>query len=327
MMDETRNTNSDEAIAALVRLAGRRPPVPEDATLRVRTAVHEEWMQTMGRRKRTRWIGSAAAVAAVAVIAVVLQRTTSTTTTPAPRGVVATVQTIAGGAIAGDGAARHLLDSGASILAGDSIETAGSAAASLSWGGATLRLDGGTRVRMASARELDLQRGAVYIASDHPSANGVVIKTPLGAVHDIGTQFEVRLDGGQMRIRVREGRIDLRQGTASHLASAGVELNADAHGAITQRSIPGNGADWDWVVRAAPPIRLDGRTLADVVNFVTHEQGVKPVWSDASARAAASIRLHGAVPLNPDEALDSALVASGLTAHIDGDRLVIQRKK
>ena len=130
----------------------------------------------MGHRKRTRWIGSAAAVAAVAVSAFVIQRTTSTPTStpaPAPRVVVALVQTITGGAIAGDGAARHLLDSGSPILAGDSIETAGGAATSLAWGGSTLRLDGGTRIHIASARELDLQRGAVYVASDHPSVNGV----------------------------------------------------------------------------------------------------------------------------------------------------------
>ena len=62
MTDETRNTSSDDAIGALVRLAGRRPQVPEDAMARVREAVHAEWMETMGRRNRMRWIGSVAAV-------------------------------------------------------------------------------------------------------------------------------------------------------------------------------------------------------------------------------------------------------------------------
>jgi ferric-dicitrate binding protein FerR (iron transport regulator) len=326
MMDETKNTNSDDAIAALVRLAGRRPPVPEDAALRVRAAVHDQWLEAMGRRRRSRWIGSAAAVAAFAVGAFMIQRTTPALV-PAPRVVVATVQTIAGGAIGGDGAARHLLDSGASILAGESIETAGSATASLRWGGSTLRLDGGTRVHMASARQLELQRGAVYVASDRPSANGVTVLTPLGAVHDIGTQFEVRVAGDHLIVRVREGRIDLKHGSATRSAAAGVELDADARGSLTQRAISRSGSEWEWVVRAAPPIGLDGRTLADVVSSVTREKGMTPVWSDRTARAAASIHLHGAVALTPDEALDSALVASGLTARIDGDRLVIQRRR
>ena len=155
----------------------------------------------------------------------------------------------------------------------------------------------------------------------------MIVRTPLGAVHDIGTQFEVRLASDRVRVRVREGRVDLRHGGATHSAAAGIELDADARGAVTQRAISRSGAEWEWVVRAAPPFSLDGRTLADVVSSVTREEGVIPVWSDATSRAAASIRLHGVMPLSPDEALDSALVASGLTARTDGDRLVIQRKK
>jgi ferric-dicitrate binding protein FerR (iron transport regulator) len=308
-MDETGTTNSDDAIAALVRLAGRRPPVPEDAAQRVRAAVHEEWLQSMSRRRQTRWIGSAAAVAAVAIFALVMRMTSSSTQIEpqTPRVAVAAGQT-----------------NGAVIFANDIYEVADGGTASLTWGDATLRLDGGTRVRIVSTRELSLERGAVYVDSNR---SGVTIRTPIGAVRDIGTQFEVRLAGDRMRVRVREGRIDLQQGSATHSATAGIELDSDVHGVVTKRSIPRNGAEWNWVMRAAPPIRLDGRTLAEVVATVTREEGVTPVWSDSAARAAASIRLHGTMPLAPDEALDSALVASGLTARTAGDRLIIQRRK
>jgi ferric-dicitrate binding protein FerR (iron transport regulator) len=309
-MDDTGNTNSsDDAIAALVRLAGRRPPVPEDAARRVREAVHDEWMQTISRRRRTRWIGSAAAVAAAAVTIVVL-RTMPSTPQPqaAPQRVV-----VAGGQT-----------NGAVIYANDIYEIANGNTASLAWGDAILRLDSGTRVRIASPTELTLDRGAVYVDSKH---SGVVIRTPIGSVRDIGTQFEVRLAADRMRVRVREGRIDLQHGGATHSAAAGMELDADARGGVTEHSIAKSGAEWEWVVRAAPPIHLDGRTLAEVVATVTRDEGVKPVWSDAAARNAASMRLHGDVPLTPEEALDSALVASGLTSRIDGDRLIITRRK
>jgi hypothetical protein len=330
MMDETGSPNSDDAIAALVRHAGRRPPVPEHVTLRVRAAVHDEWLEATSRRRRSRWIASTAAAVALGVGALVTQRTISRSS-PAPLlaipAVVAAVQSIDGGAIGGDGASRHLLDSGTPVVAGEWLETAGSAAVSLGWGGNTLRLDGGTRVRIATARELDLQRGAVYIASDRPSANGVAVRTPLGTVHDVGTQFEVRVAGDGIRVRVREGRIGLQRGSIMHSAAAGIELDATPDGDVTRRAIPRSGAEWAWVVHAAPPIRLEGLTLAAVVGSVTREEGVTPVWSDAVARDAASIRLHGSVALAADEALDSALVASGLTGRIDGDRLVIQRRK
>ena len=49
-MDNTHGTDSDDAIAALVRLAGRRPPVAQEMARRVRDAVHDEWMETIRRR-------------------------------------------------------------------------------------------------------------------------------------------------------------------------------------------------------------------------------------------------------------------------------------
>lgn len=308
-MDDMGNSNSDDAIAALVRLAGRRPPVPEDAARRVREAVHDEWMETIGRRRRTRWIGSAAVVAAAAVTFVILQLTThSPQPQPAPQRMV-----VAGGQT-----------NGAVIYANDVYEVADGKSASLAWGDATLRLDGGTRVRIASSTELSLDRGAIYVDSNH---SGVVIRTPIGAVRDVGTQFEVRLAADRMRVRVREGRVDLQHGGATHSATAGTELDADARGGVTEHSIAKNGAEWEWVLRAAPPIHLDGRTLAEVVASVTRDEGLKPVWSDQTAQNAASMRLHGDVPLTPEEALDTALVASGLTARTDGDRLIIKRRK
>jgi ferric-dicitrate binding protein FerR (iron transport regulator) len=307
MMDEMDNSNSDDAIAALVRLAGRRPPVPEDAARRVREAVHDEWMASIGRRRRTRWIGSAAVVAAAAATFAILNLTTPSPQ-PAPQRMV-----VAGGQT-----------NGAVIYANDVYEVANGDTASLAWGKATLRLDGGTRVRIASASELTLDRGAIYVDSNH---TGVVVHTPIGSVRDIGTQFEVRLAADRMRVRVREGRVDLQHGGATHSAEAGVELDADARGGVTQHSIARSGADWEWILRAAPPIHLDGRTLSEVVTSVTRDEGLKPVWSDQTAQNAASMRLHGDVPLTPEEALDTALVASGLTARTDGDRLIIKRRK
>jgi ferric-dicitrate binding protein FerR (iron transport regulator) len=308
-MDDMGNSNSDDAIAALVRLAGRRPPVPEDAARRVREAVHDEWMETIGRRRRTRWIGSAAVVAAAAVTFVILQLTTpSPQPQPAPQRVV-----VAGGQT-----------NGAVIYANDVYEVANGNTASLAWGNATLRLDGGTRVRIASATELTLERGAVYVDSN---GSGVLVRTPMGNVRDIGTQFEVRLAADRIRVRVREGRVDLQHGGTTHVAGEGVELDADARGGVTEHSIARNGAEWEWVLRAAPPIHLDGRKLSEVVASVTRDEGLKPVWFDQAAQNAATMRLHGDVPLTPEEALDTALVASGLTARIDGDRLIIKRRK
>ena len=79
-----------------------------------------------------------------------------------------------------------------------------------------------------------------------------------------------------------------QHGGATHSAASGTELDADAAGGVTEHSIAKSGAEWDWVLRAAPPIHLDGRTLAEVVATVTRDEGMTPVWSDSAARNAAA---------------------------------------
>jgi len=312
--------NENDPIATLLQLAGRRPAVPADVTARVRQAVRQEWELRARRRTRMRFAAAAAIVVALIGGGLVMLRTTETvaprTTTAAPRALIASVETMSGGAIGGDG---RFLEAGAQLRAGDAMETARGATASLRWGPATLRMDGGTRVRLDSPLGLSLDRGAVYVASNGAR---VVVSTPLGEVHDIGTEFEVRLDHDAVRVRVREGRIDLRRNGATHSAAAGVELAAGAQGAVTQRAIPRSGGEWDWVVRAAPAMTLEGRTLRAVVDRVCREKGLTAVYG----RGVGDARLHGTVPLSPNEALDAALAASGLMARADGDRLIVQRK-
>ena len=56
-----------------------------------------------------------------------------------------------------------------------------------------------------------------------PAPGAFVIRTPLGDIRDLGTAFEVRLRDETLRVRVREGRVDLR----GAVAEAGTELIAD----------------------------------------------------------------------------------------------------
>jgi ferric-dicitrate binding protein FerR (iron transport regulator) len=302
----------DDMIATLLRLAGRRPAVPAEITNRVRAAVHDEWLQQTRSRSRMRWIGVAAALVIAITAATVMTTTKHAPQATAAKVIVATVQSINGGAVSD----RGLIESGATILAGQSVETAQSAAASLQWGRSTLRLAGGTRVRFDSARRVSLDRGTLFVASSHE--HGLVVQTPLGSVTDIGTEFEVRLEGGHVRVRVREGRVDLR----SQTASAGTELDADASH-IVARQISRTGDEWEWIVRAAPPLRLEGRRLREVVGEGAREKGLSVAWP----KNAGDPLLHGNVPLAPDEAMDAALAASGLTSRVNNDQLVIERKR
>ena len=262
---------------------------------------------------------AAACVALVAMLALLALRTPqSSPPAHAPRAaVVARAETISGAAV---GLGGRFLEPGTKLRAGDTLETARGATASLVWGGATLRVDGNTHLRLESPRRLSLDRGAVYVATN---GAGVVVVTPLGAIEDVGTQFEVRLDASGVRVRVRDGRVDLRRHGETHSATAGVELSAGAHGDVARRAVPRSGAEWDWVLRAAPALTLEGRTLRDVVNSVSREKGLTPIYAGRVSNA----HLHGNVPLSPDDALQSALTASGASAQVKGDRLIVRVKR
>lgn len=283
-MIEKEKTNGEDALAELLRIAGPRPKVAEDVKARVRATVHTEWQSEVARRRRTRIIRIASALAAAAVLAGVLLFRPVTTVTPLPQ-------------------------------TGTTIETAGEPT-SIDWGGASLRLDHDTRIRLESDRVAVLTSGAVYYSSSGDSG-GVEIRTRLGSVRDIGTQFEVRLDDTTLRVRVREGRVDLR-GT---IADAGTELIATA-ATIETREITRSGPEWAWAERAAPPVVIEGMTLGEVVSHVAREKGLELEWrADAGARAK---RLHGRIPLSPDEALEAATAAGGVTYAIAPGRLIVQ---
>jgi ferric-dicitrate binding protein FerR (iron transport regulator) len=296
--------NNEEQVAKLLRLAGRRPAVDAERTARVRAAVHEEWVRESAGRQRKRWLLAAAAAVIIGIVALFTFRPATQPVAPMqPVPVVATIE----------GAGR-------SLRAGEVLETTGDTA-STRWGEATLRLDTGSSVRFVSDRELSLERGAIYFAG---SGSGVVIRTPYGIVHDIGTRFEVRLSASDMKVRVREGRVDLERNGSRRIAGAGTELSADAAGSITMRSIAPDAAEWEWVLRAAPPMTLEGKTLGHIVESVASERGLGVRWPGDVSR---DIELHGSTPLPPAEALDAALAAAGLESRVEKGRLIVVRSR
>jgi ferric-dicitrate binding protein FerR (iron transport regulator) len=283
-MIDKEKTNGEDALAELLRIAGPRPKVAEDVKARVRAAVHAEWEREVAKRRRTRIVTIVSTLAAAAVLGGVLLFRPVPTVTPLPQ-------------------------------TGTTIETAGEPT-SIDWGGASLRLDHDTRIRLESDRVAVLTNGAVYYSSNRHST-GVEIRTRFGSVRDIGTQFEVRVDDTSLRVRVREGRVDLR-GT---IADAGTELIATT-ATIEKKDITRSGPEWAWAERAAPPVVIEGMTLGEVVGHVAREKGLEIDWrADPGAKAK---RLHGRIPLSPDEALEAATAAGGVTYAIAPGRLIVQ---
>jgi ferric-dicitrate binding protein FerR (iron transport regulator) len=187
-------------------------------------------------------------------------------------------------------------------------------------GGASLRLDVDSNVRLVSTSVIELRRGAVYLDSE--GTGTVAVHTPFGTVMEVGTQFEVRLLESAVRVRVREGAVRV----ASHRAEAGTELILQADGSVTRSRIAPYGPPWSWVVKAAPPIRIEGLTLAEVLKRVNRETGWTVRYEDPGlATSAGEIVVHGNVePLAPDQALEVVLPGAGLEQRV-GDGVLILR--
>lgn len=180
------------------------------------------------------------------------------------------------------------------------LQTA-SAARAIDWNGSTLRLEADTRIVFVERDVVRLERGTLYFASDG-SAHPVTVSTPFGDVHDIGTRFETRLTKDDVRVRVDEGRVELR----GEMAAAGERLIA------TRERVT-------WI---APPIRLEGMRLEEVVALVARTKGLTPEWRTPASTH--GIVLHGDVAFTPDEALDAATAAAGVRWRVQGQQLIVE---
>jgi hypothetical protein len=321
----------EEDVRALLHLAGRRPRLPEPEVAPVRAAARAAWrrqVRATAARRRRAWSAAAAAAGllVVAGLAVLRQQAAS------PAAPVATLEVEMGavevGGPAASGAAAGQLLPGTVIRTGER----GRAAVRLA-GGPSLRIDGGSQVRLDAPRGVTLEAGAVYVDSrrDAGAAGPIEIATRLGAVREVGTQFEVRLlapgePGAALRVRVREGAVLVRAGAAVHEARAGGELLLSADGTTRRAAMPGHGPDWAWVEQTAPPLELDGASLATFLAWAGRETGLRWRFVGPHPHAAPEdVVLHGSIEgLTPEEALAVVLPGAGLRHRRVGGELWLE---
>lgn len=325
--------DSDE-VASLLRLAGPREAVPADRERRVKAAVHAAWRhhgRARARRKLMAWSASAVAAAALLLVGVrVVQH--EDPGTPVLPAVLATVEVTGGPAplmTSGLGVAPVPLQRGDRIREGDGVDTTGGGPAALRMaGGASVRIDRGTRLRLLSDITMALDQGTIYVDSGKPAGGRPLeVRTPLGVARDVGTRFEVRVSGSGLRVRVRDGLVRLAPSSRqSHDAGPGVELTLDAEGHVGRRMVPVYGPDWAWAAALARPFDLEGQSVHSFVTWIAEENGWQVRFADAPVeRKAQTTTVHGSIQgLTPGEALSAVLPTSGLRHHLDNGVLEIR---
>jgi ferric-dicitrate binding protein FerR (iron transport regulator) len=316
---------------AVVRELLRQPrpgAVDADRAARVRPAVHAAWKGAAGGTTRHWQRSVALAVAAVLVVAVALPLVNWLRERGAPQAAVPIASTLFATSevvFQHDGQARagHV---GEELRPGTLITTYGGRAAIVLANGIELRLDSNTDVTLDTEGSLSLASGALYLDSSRRTGppETVAIVARGSVIRNVGTRYEVRLSDQELRVRVRDGRVEVSSAFGKREADRGGQLRVTSSGILAGRAST-SGADWDWIVRATPPPQLEGRPLPEFLAWAEREGGRPIRFADpALEKANATTIVYGAIErLTVDEALDVVLPSCGLARRTDEDVITI----
>ena len=306
----SRPLDRDELVRDLLRQP--RPAAVDAArAARVRQAVHAAWRNAAaGKRRWQRGVAIAAAAVLVFAIALPLvDRLREPSAPPATGPIVAT-----------------LFATSEVVFQGAGITTNGGRAAIALPNGVELRLDSDTVITVDAERRVSLTHGAIYLDSSNRQGppEPVEIVARGAVIRDIGTRYEVRLSDQEVRVRVREGRVEVASAFGTRKANRGGQLRVTPSGILVSTA-PISGADWDWIVRAMRPPQLEGRPLTEFLAWAEREGGRTIRFSDAALEQAnAATIVYGAIErLTVDEAIDVVLSSCGLSRRNDGDVITV----
>lgn len=320
-----RSDDPDAVVRELLRQP--RPTTVDPArAARVRPAVHAAWKESAaGTRSWKRWV--AGAVAAVLVFAMALTLVNRLreggSVTAAP---LASTLFISSEVVVEHNGQSRPGRVGEGLRPGTRLTTYAGRAAIVLANGVELRLDSNTDVTLDTERSLSLAGGAVYLDSSNrtgpPETIAIVARGTV--IRDIGTRYEVRLSDRELRVRVRDGRVEVLSAFGMREADRGGQLSVTSTGIVSGRASIA-GADWDWIVRATRPPQLEGRPLPEFLAWAEREGGRAIRFADpALERANAATIVYGAIEsLTVDEALDVVLPSCGLARRTEGDIITI----
>ena len=324
---------NDRDIERVLKSAGLRDKPPAHVERAVREQLRGQWRDVVADRRRRGRQRVAYALAAGFVAAVVGTWAIAPRFADSPAA-VASVAVAAGDVRVTSGWLDrwHDVATGQALLEGQTLETGAGGRGALSLpGGISARVDRGSRLIVAAADRLELERGTIYVDSGQAPTPAVplAVVTPNGTVRHVGTQYEVRLLPAGVRVSVRDGTIEWRSsGGDLERSGAGEQLTISNDGRVERTSVYPYGDAWNWTLEAAPSIDIEGMPLSRFLAWASRETGREIAYATpAVEREAAGIVVHGSITgLTPPEALDAVLATTNVRAQVSGGSLVVDAR-
>ena len=321
-----------DLLAEVLRAAGARAVPDRQDYDAVFEAAMRAWRRSLQTRRRRRWtLALAASLATMAIGVTTLVHRIATRAPP----VVATPVVMHGSAVTrsrNDDTWRPL-GLREPIAAGSRVRTGSVAGLALEMpGGLSVRLDEKTELEMDSGHSLRLTAGGLYIDTGSGSGSGVLrVETSLGTVSDVGTVFQVDVKASSVRVRVREGLVQVdAAGRAGLLRSnAGEEVELSDRGTVRRGIVSPTHPAWAWAEALAPPPDVEGRPLLQFLDWVAHETGRRVRFEAPEVEAQArEVVLHGRTrDLTPLQALDVMLSTTDLEYVLSTDQVILIRRR
>jgi ferric-dicitrate binding protein FerR (iron transport regulator) len=319
----TMEDRDEHDIARVLKKVGARSQPAPQAAVEVRAAVEAEWRSVVSaRQQRRRFTGWAAAAGiAVAAVGAWMARPLYL---PEPATVATIARVVGEVQVESSRGQWTRVATGDTVREGTTVRTGDDGRAALDLPtGVRVRLDTGTVLAFNGVEEASMSQGAVYVDSGSdagPGAARFVLDTPAGDVRHLGTQYEARLGDGELRVGIREGRIEVSGPRASVIGSAG-ELLSLREGQVTRSTLAPNASAWNWVTDVTPPFSIEGRTVDEFLTWAGRETGRSVVYASPEVeRLARSVTLNGTVDgLPPQQAVAAVLATTSLvTTVVDG---------
>ena len=302
-------TAERDSLGALISAAGRRPVPPQAAYEQVRAASYDAWRRKLRARANRRWMYAiAATLAGLTVGATMIVPLVQREAIPA----IASTEIIRGEVLVqrvGEADWAPLESVTDPIHAGTRLRTTETGRLALKLDdAASLRIDSNTFTTLTASRQIELVAGTLYLdAGTDDSSEPFSVTTRFGTVRDIGTQFEVASLDETLRIRVREGAVELagERISSTVAGSAGEQIRLGADGAIERDPFSPFDPDWGWVETLAGTPEVEGRSLLLFLSWVSRELGRELRFDEpVTEMRARTVILHGSAEnLSPLQAL------------------------